>query len=352
MQKTSWVIATIVLFVNSFLLAAEYFLFSKYSVVIPGAEGAEWNWGWAVFFTQLLYIFLSFRIVGPTELGAMLFFGDPVREVSSGLVFIPFGICQLEKETRLVIQEEFPADPEHIFREEGKVSEGMFPPIRIPFADKQGEDDPLSRRITAEVVPIVRYRIKDYIIFLTTIGSRKEAKKQMEDATIALCMGELTKLSVAEALLTLQDFSQRLKKEIDDLVEDWGIEVETAQIKAINFHHALNKAISGLPEARFQAKAVVEKAEGEKKKRILEGEGTGNAEKAVLSGRTAGLKKMAEELAIDASIVLGAETARAITENPGQKTIVVGANGFKEIIGIATAIGQAVKLEKNEKGEK
>lgn len=322
--------------------ATEYFLLSKHEAEI---FGEKWNWGWAFFFGQVFYTLLSVKIVGPTKLGAILFLGKPIREVSSGPVFVPWLLCRLEKETRLVIQEELPADPEHIFRNEDKekVPDGMFPPIRIPFADKPEGDDPLKRRVTAEIVPVIRWRIDNYIKFLTTIGSREEAKRQMEDATIALCMKDLTSLTVAEALIGLSKFNGDLKTAIDALVESWGINVETAQIKTINFHHNLNKEIGGVAEAGFKKKSTITIAEAEKRKRQLEGEGAGEAEKAVLTGRTAGLTAMAEELEISPEIVLGAETARAITNNPGQKTVVVGADGFKELIGAATAIGESMK---------
>jgi len=346
MKRNSILFWAVIIFFNLAALFFEKLYLSLHSEQI---FGMEWNWGWAAFFAQVLYTILSFRIVGPTELGAILFFGKPIKAVGSGLAFVPLGICQLKKETRLVIQEEFPADPEHIFREEGKVPEGMFPPIRIPFADDPKADDPLGRRVTAEVVPVVRYRIDNYILFLTTIGSRAEAKRQMEDAVIALCMRELTQLSVSEALVTLQRFNKRLKEMIDNMVEGWGINAETAQVKAINFHHDLNKSIASLPEARFQAKAAIETAEGEKKKLSLEGEGKGNAEKSVLLGRAEGLKRMAEELKLDSQTILNAETARAITQNPGQKTIVVGTDGLKEIIGMAAAIGGEATGKKEEK---
>lgn len=350
-MKLFWGLASTIYFI---FFAIEYFLLSGYS---PKIFGMDWNWGWAAFFAQFLYTIFSFKQVGPTELGAKLLFGKPIQEVSSGLVFIPLLIFQLKKETRLVIQEELPAGPEHIFRNEDKekVPEGMFPPIRIPFANKPEEDDPLNRRVTAEIVPIIRYRINNYIKFLTTIGDKEAAKKQMEDATIALCMRELTKLPVAEALITLQNFNEELKMMIDELVkgnelvESWGISVETAQIKMINFNHELNKAISSVSEARFNAKAKAEEAEGEKKKRKLEGEGSGGAEKAILDGRTKGLKEMADTLKLDPQMILNAETARAITQNPGQKTIVVGTTGLKEIIGMAAAIGETVKQKKEDK---
>lgn len=335
-----WLIITVV-YLLFFVL--EYFYLSEKKETI---FGEAWNWGWVAFFTQILYTIFSFRTVGPTELGAILFFGKPVKEVSSGLVFVPFGICKLETETRLVIQEELPGNPELIFRGDGETPKGMFPPIRIPFADKPEEgDDPLNRRVTAEIVPVIRWRILTYIIFLINIGSKEEAKRQMEDVTIALCMRELPQKSVAEALVTLQDFNKKLQKTIEELVASWGIKVETAQIKLINFHRELNKAIAGVAEAGFKKKAVITEGEGEKEKRMLEGEGSGLAEKAILDGRTAGFEEMTKRLRIKPELVLNAETARAITSNPGQKTVIVGPRGFADIVGIATAIGENLKTK-------
>lgn len=343
-ENEFWII-TLVISVIFFLV--EYFLLSKYETEI---FSEKWNWGWAVFFAQVSYTLLSIKIVGPTELGAILFLGKRIKEVRSGPVFVLWLLCQLKKETMLVIQEELPADPEHIFRGEGNVPEGMFPPIRIPFADKPEGDDPLSRRVTAEIVPIIRWRIDDYLKFLSVIGSREEAKRQMEDITIALCMRELTSLTSAEALVGLAKFNKKLKLTVDKLVENWGINVETAQIKVINFHHELNIAIGSVAEAAFTKRAIITAAEAEKRKRELEGEGDGLAEKAVLDGRTAGLKKMMDDLKVSAEIILGAETARAITNNPGQKTVIVGPKGFDDLIGVATGIGKTLLKESEKTG--
>src|SRR3989344_5674066 len=59
----------------------------------------ELNVGYITIAVQLLYAALSIKIVGPTELGGILLFGDPRCEVESGLVIVPFGICELRKET-------------------------------------------------------------------------------------------------------------------------------------------------------------------------------------------------------------------------------------------------------------
>lgn len=324
-------------------VAIEYFFLSRHESVLLGSN---WNWGLSAFLLQLIYILFSFQTIGPTELGARLFFGKPVDEVSSGLVFIPLGICQLQTETRLTIQDELPADPEKIFRNEDKekVPDGMFPPIRIPFGNPaKPSNDPLDVRVTAEVVPVVRWRIVDYVKFLTTIGSKEQARRQMQDTAVAMLTDAFAKVTPAKALTDLSSQDKGLKDAIQGCVNLWGIELRNAQVKAINFHRSLNEAVASIPKETAEARAKVITAEGEKKKLTLEGEGRGAAEKAELDGRTRGFKKMAKELAVPASAIIGAETARAITANPGQKTVVVGSSGFKELIGVAAAVGETLK---------
>lgn len=360
-QKTSSSFWISVITISIILFGIEYLWLSKYSIstMFFGIE-LKWNWGLAVFLVQLFYALISFRTVGPTKLGALLFFGKPLYEVRSGLVFVPFGICQLKIETRLTIQDELPADPEHIFRNEDKevVPEGKFPPIRIPFGfpkkteelkridikfpegstkgelDIPPENDPLNIRVTAEVVPVIRWRIKNYIKFLTTIGSREEARRQMEDCAIGSLTREFAKITPAVALANLGTYSFNLSEQIKERILNWGIELASVQVKMINFHRDLNAAIGSVPQAKL----------GKEKDR-LEGEGKGAKEKAILDGRTDGLNRMADELKISGAAVLGAETARAITENPGQKTIVVGSAGFSELVGVASAVGEVFRKE-------
>lgn len=310
-------------------------------------HGAEWNWGLALFLALVLYTIASFKTVGPTELGARLFLGRPIDQVSSGFVFVPTGIFTLELATRLVVQDELPSDPENIFRGDGPTPKGMFPPIRIPFGppskdDGIPSDDPYNTRMVAEVVPVITWHIEDFVMFLTTIGSVTEARRQMEDAAIAMLTEAFAKITPAAALKDLATHSEDLKKAIDEKVLGWGINLKSSKIKPINFSHTLNTAILEVPEATVKAKAAIIIAEGEKRKRTLEGEGAGAAEKAVLDGRTAGLKNMMIELDIKGHVVLAAETARGVTNNPGQKTIIAGASGFKDLAVIGTVLGETL----------
>lgn len=343
---------TIVALVYVVLFALEAVILSQHEVLVLDTKV---NLGLSVFLAQILYTFASLQTVGPTELGARLFFGKPIDTVSSGLVFIPLGFFRLSKETRLTVQDELPADPEKIFRDEDvKIPpEGTFPPIRIPFGyPKEKSDDPLNVRVTTEVVPIVRWKIVDYIKFLTTIGDRTEARRQMNDIAIAMLTSEFAKITPAKALEDLAEYNQKLKKEIGSRVETWGIRMENAQIKAINFSKPLNKAIQLVPIATANARATIINAEAERKKRKLEGQGAGEAEQAILKSRSTGLKDMADKLEINSNVVLGAETARAVTANPGQKTVIAGSSGFSDLVATAAAVGEVFSTAKDEKDTK
>ncbi|MEK7581751.1 MAG: hypothetical protein AAB488_00245 [Patescibacteria group bacterium] len=343
--------------------------------------GELWNWGEVLFLIQVLYTVASLKTVGPTELGAILFFGKPTIEVHSGLVFVPKFICRLQKETTLVIQKELPADPEHIFRNEDKekVPDYFFPPIRIPFGNPgnlpegegykglvQADDkDPLNVRITAEIVIIIRVRIKKgrYITLLTSIGSLEEAMRQIQDTAVAMAFREFAKVTPAVVMKNLHLYNEMLEREIQTLVSgsksedesdniDWGLSLQGAQVKLINFHRLLNTAIGNVSIASLNGKATVISADAKRQELELLGNGNANAEFAVLTKRTEGFAKMMTDLDTDPEIVIGAETARAITSSEGQKTIIAGSKGFADLIGIAASIGQAIKSPNEKEGEK
>lgn len=325
------------------------------------------NWFEIVVACLLLYSAASLRIVGPKELGCVLLFGRPLRKISSGLVIVPFGIYTLVTETSLVIQDELPAEPDKIYRgsSEDIVGEtvpkdlqllGFKPPIRITFSDydktesedtdKNGrvisQDDPYNKRLTAEVVPVIRWRIEDFIIFMGIIGSIDEARKQMEDTCVKIFTQQLTKVSPAIALCRIGQYSEDLQAKIEQLTNSWGVKIESAEIKAINFSQKLNDAVQNV--------VVQERA---KKANILMGEGLGGKEKAILNGRAEGLTKMHKDLEVDGGAVLGAETARAIAgegDKSSQRTIIAGSGGFADLIGTAMAIGESLKTKP--KGEK
>lgn len=375
-----------------------FFTYRDISLYSGEKGGMSWNWGRALLWVLCFYTLLSLRIVKEDEIGARLFFRRPIHNLSSGLVFIPIGFCQLVKETRLVIQDELPAQPEKIWRTRkgkrgdappeadvipaDKVEAGYKPPIRITFGapgvelpeDIIGDDvekarnveinkhirkirnaqdsgnggmrDPFDFRMTAEVFIIVRWRIDDFIQFIITIGTQEEARRQIEDTATAMLTRAFAKISPAVALAHLGTQSKYLREEIEERINGtgeekglpWGIKMETAQIKLINFSHEFNDAVQERAEAEAFAQV-----------RATEGKGEGEKERRILTGRTQGLQEMAIQLDVSPEAALASETARAITQNPGQKTIIAGSGGLADLLSVVSVLGQTLDKTKDSK---
>lgn len=311
----------------------------------------------------LICIAASVRTVGPTEIGCLLLFNKPVGNVKPGIVIVPVLICRLVIEKGTVIQDELPTDPEFIYRGSEKDLEGKTvpeelklkgykPPIRVTFNGPSSEadtevtlsdgtkkiiskTDPYNRRLTCEVTPIVRWRIIDFVKFIQNIGDMESARKQMEDTCVEIFTQELTRITPAEALLRMREYSDKLKTALEKTTTTWGVQIEDAQLKGIGFSHELNKAVQ----------AVVEEERNMEANR-LKGLGEGARIKGVLDARTEGYTKMKDGLGVGGHIIIGAETARAIAgegDKSGQKTIIAGSGGFADLIGAATTISETLK---------
>lgn len=267
------------------------------------------KWGYTMAVIQVLYTLFSLRSVGPTEQGLLLFFGKPVKEVGSGLVYTPLGILNLIVETKNNMQDELPAEPELIYHgDDPTPPEGFFMPIRITFGPRatltDGDpsndpaaripvDDPYNKRLTAEVTPVITWRISSLKTFIEKVGSVENARKQMEDMAIAVFTEEFSQMTPAAALQRLNAVSKKLRNALEECVKDWGIEIVDAKIKPFGFSHALNSSVVMLSVAEQEAKQTATRAEGEKIRLTKEGEGRGLAAKAEYTGQAEGLEKMA-----------------------------------------------------------
>lgn len=295
----------------------------------------------------------SLRMVGAQEFGAILLYGKPLYPLDSGLRFIPWLIGTIVKETRLVIEDELPANPEKIFRVGRDAPEtipadlqekGYRPPIRITFAGiekerkaegKDGElqkkermvDDPLEERITAETPVVLRWQISDFLRFLVTVEDREDARRQMEDVAIAVLSQHFTRVTVAEALHNKKTYDDKLQEALQEATANWGVVIHMAAVKNIILSRELNVEVQRIAEARAK-----------RRRDILEGEGLGARERAILDGRTEGLRRMAEQTEVDAEVVFASETARAITDNESDRLIIAGGRGFADIAGAASVL--------------
>ena len=372
------------------ILAGTFFLIPPSSVELAGLTFTSRE---IFFWSSVLYLLISLRKVKPGEIGVLAFFGKPLVERESGLTFVPFVIFELIRLPRTVQQIELPGEPAKIFRGEDKevVPRGMVPPtrvtfttsttkermgeflnaenlkdVRIPFNAEAEEDGLSERRVTAEVVVVVRWRIDGGIKFVQNIGSVREVNRQIEDVSIALATRMFTQMSLGQALENLgwasrvlsQKIQQRLSgTENPDLGHptsttphrSWGIVLESAQVKAIPLHHTLNSAIGSAAEAPFNKQQTITDAEAQRRRLELEGQGEGRKEREVLKGRTSGFDHMRKKLDVESETVFAAETARDVAENTDQ-LILVGKGAQNELLGTVASMGATFRgIDKNKK---
>lgn len=338
-----------------------------------------WNWGWIIISFQIIYIVLSFKTVGPEEKAAVLLFKRPMYEVKSGLIFVPWLVCSLRKESRLTIQMQIPGEPEEIDKSgddnKGLLPGKMFLPIRSTTASYEivkknkafandpalVEGDPLNRRMTLEPTAQIRFKIKDLVKFIQTIGSIKEAKKQLRDTAEGVIDSEFGKRTPALIIAHRSDINKTLRKEIGKLVKDdtttpehnewWGVDIETAQLLDLDISKKVNEALSQVAEADVIAKKTVIVAEASKKSAKLAGQGAASAELSMLTAQAAGQQLLANTAKTKAGkYALTLQTVNEMTAK--SKFSIVGGDGLLGVVASAKETLDKIVSPKEESPKK
>lgn len=240
----------------------------------------------------LVYIFASFGTVKEDEIGAKFIFGKALMKLESGIYFALLGIVKIRKFNCTERQNELPSEPENIYDGDGIAPEGKFKPIRIKFGQARDDDDeklsedPYNIPMVTEVVPVVVWKITNVVTFVKTMRDVNNCLQILTDKTIAIFADDLSKITPARAMLELHNISDDLESDLKaDIGLNRGIEIIDAYLKPFNFSHSLNKSVIGVSISKQEAKAVGHRAEGEKKKKIKEGEGSAVAEKEMLKAK-------------------------------------------------------------------
>lgn len=334
--------------------------------------------------------------------------GKPYDTVTSGAPFVPLGLVGLSIYPVPTKQREFPGEPQNVYYPKDGESEtppagsGLVRPLRITFASKRlteesaenlfrdetcfpfkgkevrftqgtdnSEDGLMNSRITAVIFHFCRLRIYDPVRFTITVpphektGDRlDEAFRQIQDEQEVALGSILPLMTAAQAMENIGWINAMLFRKVcrrigavdgsgnpvdDGHSDEWGIDLEGCAMKTPEFNHGLNKAITGVAESTFLAVSTVRAAEAAKKADILAGQAAARAakdlEQKTLEGRAVGLEKVAKTLGTDGGKeALAAEVARTL--GTSGNTIVVGADGLKELIGIVAAAKSAGREKK------
>lgn len=201
--------------------------------------------------------------------------------------------------------------------------------IKIPFIDRISNKVTLKEivkdfapqpvitkdNVTMQIDTVVYFQITDPKLYTYGVESPISAIENLTATTLRNIIGEL---ELDETLTSREIINEKMRKEIDNATDAWGIKVNRVELKNIEPPKAIQEAMEKQMKAERERREAIIIAEGEKKSMILVAEG--NKEKSVLNAQAekeaAILKAQAEKEA--AILAAEAEKEKMIKEAEGQ----------------------------------
>lgn len=359
---------TVVLYIVAQGVLGLYASLSLTTLVI--SVGIPVNVGVAILLLQASHLIGTLRPVRVNDLAGFSFFGRPWYTPKSGLYLVPLWILTLIKADKNYKDKRFPGPADKIFRiseeEQRKRPGGDMPPeksdlVRPIFmttgepkltdGDKKklkesGEVNPLDRQLSVEVSYFVRYRPNRDYGGIFRIARNLSARTEDVDQRIQDLVQEQSERDIKSVLSRLTPAT---------IIENWDLVNEVFILKlrlaVLRLGIDIDKKGSGLDDLNpsretnvtqaevarelFRKLTTITKAEAEREKLILEGEGRGRAEQSRLEGLAKGYKRIKEDLVVGGENIIASETAKASLDKT--KTFVVGTSGVKELFGLVAA---------------
>ncbi len=314
-----------------------------------------------VFFLSILYFMLSFETIEPGKVGALIFFGKPIKHLGSGLAFRPWLVSRIQTETGNLIQLENQSPP---LDKDGKVIlvkrqdthelYFMDDPFQVTFAGPEtalydpvgpvptisGDrvrpneitpetDSLLHEQLTGDPHIACQYRIRHMPTFLERPGSIENANRAIMIALRNATQTRLAQHTPDQALQRLRDLDQMLLSTVEILIGEppdqrqnnapsatnsvnekhvdwWGIDVVSVQLTSLGLPRRVNRALASNAAQRARSKKIVNKSVADKTRLENEGDGVAWARRMLHQADADGAKLLAERFKSKS----GAEAAR------------------------------------------
>ncbi|WP_207590801.1 SPFH domain-containing protein [Halomontanus rarus] len=211
-------------------------------------------------------------------------------------------------------------------------------------------DVPRQEAITRDNSPVtadavVYIKVMDAKKAFLEVDNYKTAVSNLAQTTLRAVLGDM---ELDDTLNKRQEINARIRKELDEPTDEWGIRVESVEVREVNPSQDVQRAMEQqtsaerkrramILEAQGERRSAVEKAEGDKQSDIIRAQGEkqsqileaqGDAISTVLRARSA--ESMGERAVID----MGMDTLKEIGQSesttfvlPQELTSMVGRYG-------------------------
>jgi regulator of protease activity HflC (stomatin/prohibitin superfamily) len=132
--------------------------------------------------------------------------------------------------------------------------------LRLKAVDVPAQDAITKDNVSAKINAVIYYKVTDAAKAIIEIQSVDYAVLQLAQTTMRNIIGEVT---LDELLSQRMVISEKIEKIIDAATENWGVRVETVELKDINLPPDMVRTIAKQAEAERERRAVIINAEGE-----------------------------------------------------------------------------------------
>lgn len=132
--------------------------------------------------------------------------------------------------------------------------------LRLKAVDVPAQDAITKDNVSAKINAVIYYRVTDAAKAIIEIQSVDYAVLQLAQTSMRNIIGEVT---LDELLSQRQVISEKIEKIVDAATENWGVRVETVELKDINLPPDMVRTIAKQAEAERERRAVIINAEGE-----------------------------------------------------------------------------------------
>ena len=284
----------------------------------------------------LIYIFKSIKIVPESRVLIIEKLGKYDRSLSSGLSFLnPF----FDRVARSVSLKEQVVD---------------FPPQPVITKDNA----------TMQIDTVVYFQITDPKLYTYGVERPLSAIENLTATTLRNIIGDMT---VDQTLTSRDIINTKMRQELDDATDPWGIKVNRVELKSIlppadirvamekemkaerekraNILEAQAKREAAILVAEGEKQAAILRAEAKKEQQIKEAEGRAEAILSIQKAQAEALKLLNEAAPTKEVLSLkGMETFEKVAD--GKSTKIIIPSELQNLAGMVTAFSELAKNDK------
>ncbi|HVW66605.1 MAG TPA: SPFH domain-containing protein [Candidatus Peribacteraceae bacterium] len=132
--------------------------------------------------------------------------------------------------------------------------------VRIKAVDVPNQEAITKDNIPISINAVIYFRVKDPGKAVIEVEDFFNAVSQLAQTTMRNAVGEV---QLNELLANKQQVSENIKQAVDKVSEQWGVDVQSMELRDIVLPDSLKRTIAKVAEAEREKQAVIINSEGE-----------------------------------------------------------------------------------------